>query len=1551
MALNIGMKNTADEGPKQYSAEENIVREKNHWYLWFYQNARYFKKHGEEMIGFGPGNVQTLSESLREARQKSQAYYLALLEFIRQARASEEAEKEQTKYSFQDVLAGLEHLGKIRELQGLLAKKKSLIDLTVAAGPDKAMELLVDVLQYQEALGAEEAISAVAESIAGCFDIVSGEIKEEMSGLLKNFFIRYFQSLDFGGEGLVGCLDKLREKHHAADFNLATMQEFISLGKYGHSLLHRRFDGVGPEAAIKLLLIDARKFRAGAWEKFFNEFFAATAGFLKPLGLPRQGWMDKEEVTESILAELKSAPDKKARVEAMKQVCEKAGSDIIFSHIYEFGLADDEIKAVVRHAAVHDPEAVWANMRHIDFDEFGEDKVKIFADLAAADAGLFMANAADARIARKEAIDVVLGVARREPMAVLVGYDQFFKKFSASPDDADKISAAIEAGFSEQIFPDVDILNNLTGVEISSRPELNLLVSNLRERAISGLAEVFLAQVKVKERLAHYQRRELDEEVEHFLGKYGLGLEKGKNDVYQYACVLSGEENFWELRRHTQVLTDKKVEEKEDKKEELLTNDAARLIIKKIFQEHKNETALLCDLIELYPLKTGRQDDQEMISQVTQHFIEKWPGPSGYFVARKNGLISREEFESRLEADIQKDARCLVELLWQTDFEPEKMLSDKQKQKIVEAVSIYSVDEATQVFRKLRMKNKFAERGFVQQMMAAGREPFCLFETANEAISILSMPAAVYACCAEVPIEEKQRRIAFLVETRKRLGGGAFDFLGSERNHNNEIIFCFSVEQLSLIERLRAKYPQVFKFLSGGLNESEKNWGFLLALRSVRNETDFKKLQKLAEEADECEKAGREKEKKDYARRFSIGRRKKGWLSGRQKGTAANIPVVERLHGTERNLCLDIAFRTGDSFRSVVERAMRVSRLFEEESQDFAYHLDFLLRDAEDAAAAFVALEENFDDLARLKVFLAAESHEMEQVLSDILKRLEKNDRKIFLRELDWRKLCSGFFPKTVMLMLLRYVAERVINLKDKNQIDIFRDFLQKFGSVDSAYIFKNFLALRQGKQAEPAFVALGVAEAGRAGERQLVEKCAALRDQLILHSELPAEIDFGNDAGMEILKCYSDFDTSGWRRSGLDLRKFLAEFQQEKAAGRVKPLEPVFTAKRISARELIDFSAEKIEISKSALEQYQQLRRGACLSKAARGGLASVEYYRETLLANISEEAAALESKKENLDKSQKISAETKKKILEEVESQIAALAELGRQAGQEEWLRGLLRLMLNYETRFGQNRECAVTSDIVRAIVYELTAAENEITEMAVRKMQDNDSPDKNDLESVIELINNVIKQHVVPRLTLNEPERKKLQKLFNMAALKQEVDRLNRMTSGAEREFLCVPSRDALAELSGYYCDACWTANQMIMRDNPEMTAVAFVSNPDNAAFRRLAGATLLIETTVGGRKAMVIRGFNPKQNIITGLNPGSFFENFVDSYLMPICRAKGVELILAPIDNSAGLTNRPTIEQYLVEKYSADEAEKAVLDKKIDFNGYDITNSCRVVREVR
>ncbi|MFN0062035.1 MAG: hypothetical protein ACKVPX_05920 [Myxococcaceae bacterium] len=105
-------------------------------------------------------------------------------------------------------------------------------------------------------------------------------------------------------------------------------------------------------------------------------------------------------------------------------------------------------------------------------------------------------------------------------------------------------------------------------------------------------------------------------------------------------------------------------------------------------------------------------------------------------------------------------------------------------------------------------------------------------------------------------------------------------------------------------------------------------------------------------------------------------------------------------------------------------------------------------------------------------------------------------------------------------------------------------------------------------------------------------------------------------------------------------------------------------------------------------------------------------------------------------------------------------------------------------------------------------------------------------------------------------------------------------------------------------GAIADSCWARLRDILAENPRLTPVIFFRNPGEVT-ERPAGAVALIEaTSEANERVLVIRGFDPLQDVITHLNAGDFFERWVDDFLVPRAKAMGIQKIVVPGGPSGG-----------------------------------------------
>jgi hypothetical protein len=229
----------------------------------------------------------------------------------------------------------------------------------------------------------------------------------------------------------------------------------------------------------------------------------------------------------------------------------------------------------------------------------------------------------------------------------------------------------------------------------------------------------------------------------------------------------------------------------------------------------------------------------------------------------------------------------------------------------------------------------------------------------------------------------------------------------------------------------------------------------------------------------------------------------------------------------------------------------------------------------------------------------------------------------------------------------------------------------------------------------------------------------------------------------------------------------------------------------------------------------------------------------------------------------------------------------------------------------------------------------------------------PSKVALEWIRELVNRVLVDEALGPMGLSEEQTKVAVKSFGINPFEFDAARLAAVGTRGSEVLIAHPSRGVLGELSGFNCQACWTRYERLMERYPNVTAIMFVRNPDDADRMRLVGACMVIKARdLVGDEVFVIRGINPILNFITNVSAESFFESFVDEALVPMAQAHGVRKIVVPRDGLFDAqTNRPSLHSHIVERYGG--APPVTLDRSgpdTAFNDLEIWDRCVLVREL-
>lgn len=191
------------------------------------------------------------------------------------------------------------------------------------------------------------------------------------------------------------------------------------------------------------------------------------------------------------------------------------------------------------------------------------------------------------------------------------------------------------------------------------------------------------------------------------------------------------------------------------------------------------------------------------------------------------------------------------------------------------------------------------------------------------------------------------------------------------------------------------------------------------------------------------------------------------------------------------------------------------------------------------------------------------------------------------------------------------------------------------------------------------------------------------------------------------------------------------------------------------------------------------------------------------------------------------------------------------------------------------------------------------------------------------------------------------KKLFDAFSSSAsnLKKVVDDFSYQSQGDSKTIIAVPSRDFVGEMAGYIADVCYTKEYPLLKNWP-VTPFKFVLKGDNNETDELAGSVLVFDVTdTDGNDCLLIRGFDfPSESKI---NIEQLIEHFLDQ-MAEVAKKRGFKKVLVPSVTGA-ISNYQITISHILGKYKKDD-NTVVLGDTFAFNGYDLTNSCRVAREV-
>jgi hypothetical protein len=154
-----------------------------------------------------------------------------------------------------------------------------------------------------------------------------------------------------------------------------------------------------------------------------------------------------------------------------------------------------------------------------------------------------------------------------------------------------------------------------------------------------------------------------------------------------------------------------------------------------------------------------------------------------------------------------------------------------------------------------------------------------------------------------------------------------------------------------------------------------------------------------------------------------------------------------------------------------------------------------------------------------------------------------------------------------------------------------------------------------------------------------------------------------------------------------------------------------------------------------------------------------------------------------------------------------------------------------------------------------------------------------------------------------------------------------------------------RDAPIHVVGHICDSCVRDS---LESHPTKAFVTF-TEPGRGTLpigTTFSGGFMLFQTTTEeGKKALVIRGYNPTATLVHKVAISKLFDEVVRYIAEEIAPKVGATEILAPLDTIPGMAFSNRAFAYLAFKLKYKDAPRvSVPDERIVFNRYDIRERC-------
>ncbi len=1252
--------------------------------------------------------------------------------------------------------------------------------------------------------------------------------------------------------------------------------------------------------------------------KVLKYFFEQTIPFLKKdekiADFLQSGALikGKSGIKRQIMQKVDQTP-RAEKLKKMKKMIDIVGADYVLNHFDEFNLEDKQAEKLMLEIAQKDPLVMVMQSQSIEFKDFSNRKEilgKLFEKLPRET----LVYSEELGLKQNDRIEFLEKVSKKDPFDFIAAYEQASAGIVISKKQRQEFEENLLTAIEKQKLSDAELLNNISGLDFSQFPELEEIIKLVKKQAIKNFVQ------KIDQLITSIKNDE--SKLKKYKEKYGWTWQKQEAEKY---FADKGLESFHADIKFLAARLNFDLEFPSDDADFEPDDDVQMLFLEEQLEKRKADSEDVVVHFDLRP-KPKTEDEINTVLEYIDISIEKY-GPDDLDLDNLNTIlyffkdlpISKGKKNEYLKRLIDTDIRIF------TNYNIKEIkLDDNLKIYLCDKILEQDPYILARNYNSFQIKDKRKEQLYFRDLIKRGIKPFSWLKNEKSLLQVIkghSLP--YYAFDIDYTEEEQQEIMKKIHRARLKMGSKAWnamiDYAGESRVVQFESMFeKMPEEKWALFGKLLGSDPKK------ALEYIKSNIDYLQLLIYIK-EKDLPKAKELWEELDQLIKKQKNK---------SSGRH---WYN--YEYTRKKFPYTQ-LDQQEKIFLIVFALQNKQTITEAFDQLKKINQSIEEKTEKservFAY-----LSEVDDIQMGY----NRINKLKKQIVDFINKNEKYDGFLKYAFAHMNEKQIRAYLG-LDLTELAKGYNFSRINKFFETLIKDNKIDIVKKEEVKLFRDYIKQFGRYDSAVIFENYKLLLNQKPLTAELKKLGVTNTGKQGLKEFEKKMDEIISAFSLNGEFDYErIDISNPLVVEILKNASNFEFSEWQRSK-DFKEILEGIKRDKEAGEIKPMPKEYESdfmfvERLKRQEEFEFSPDSEQRFKKLIDD---------IKKAEDYGNFYAEDYILQERDRLEEKFRQMHEKKMPEDKREKIVQKLRydlvriEGLLVEVKKIIYGDFVL---YSEEQTRKHLLDLLIDFEIRNKVKKENNFTSPAIRQLVIYEGMQTNPVFFEAIQDILNNPELSRDNYSKMIEFVNHIIKEETCSRLALNKKQLKRVIRNLSVRALSEEMARLQKHESGNKVEIEIVPSRDVLAELSGYYGDACWTSRDDIMKNNPNMIGCAFVINP-RGKDQRLAGSCLIIESTVEGEPVMIMRGINPQQNVITNLSAEKFTEKFLD-YMEKIAKKRGIKKILVPVHDSGALTNRPDLEDYLQNKYS--EAKKVKLDEKNEFNEYNITEKCVVVREVK